>query len=152
MSKRFAIFLLGLVWLAGGYRLLIKGLWLFLSFLKSEAVVAENLLALQRQALFFIGVALLVGFIKGRFVLVKAVQRSCAHILSAEGNIGPLQLVDKKSLLVIGSMVLLGVCMNLLPIRPTIRGFVDIAIGSALIHGSLLFFRAAICIKGSSTS
>jgi len=50
-------------------------------------------------------------------------------------------------LLLIGVMVLMGVLMNVLSIPHLYRGFIDVAIGSALIFGSLVFIRFSLLTK-----
>jgi hypothetical protein len=40
-------------------------------------------------------------------------------------------------------MMMLGMIFRYLPIPIDVRGFIDLAIGSALMNGAMLYFRAA---------
>jgi hypothetical protein len=43
----------------------------------------------------------------------------------------------------IGAMVGLGVTLRFLPIPVDLRGFIDTAVGSALVNGAMLYFHIA---------
>jgi hypothetical protein len=62
----------------------------------------------------------------------------------------PLHLKDLfplSYLAIIGSMMMLGMLLKFLPISHDIRGFIDLAVGSALINGAFLYFKQAILLK-----
>jgi hypothetical protein len=110
-------YLMGTVWLLGAARLCYKGLVLALPFIKSHPVCSLAL------ALLAIG----IGGLKGHFVLRKAAARS-------------MQKFSISYCFLIGLMVGLGVALNLLPIAPQVRGFIDLAIAAALLIGSKTYF------------
>jgi len=112
----------GLLWLVGGVFLLHKGVSLVGS-----------------SWLLFLGVAL--GFIKGRMVFAKTVQRIVKRIRSLSLPIRISQVYPPVYLAVIGVMVLFGVGLRFVPEQ--VRGVIDVAVGSALIQGAILYFRAA---------
>ncbi len=151
-SHRSLILLSSALWLSIGIFLLSKGLnFIVLSsqmpelsgFLmhKATSFFPENR---EKAALFLIATALLVGFIKGRFVLSKTVKRVIARIASLP-NPAPLsQLYSFRYYLIIVGMMGLAMLLKWLPIGVDMRGWVDVAVGSALINGATLYFRLAL--------
>ena len=87
--------------------------------------------------------ALLVGFAKGRFVFAKTVWRVVSRIQALSLPIRFSQVYTKSYWILIGAMMMLGLTFRFLPIPLDARGFVDVAIGSALINGAMLYFRAS---------
>ncbi len=140
----------GLMWsLIGGF-LLYKGIHLMELAIfgpQAHASLSHRLGSYvggdEKGATAIIALSLLVGFIKGRFVLSKTVHRVCNRIASLSLPISFSQVYSPVYFLLIGSMILLGVGMRFAPIPIDLRGAIDIAVGSALINGSLLYFRAA---------
>jgi hypothetical protein len=56
----------------------------------------------------------------------------------------PIRFVDaypKSYWLLLASMMALGFLLRLVPVE--VRGFIDVVVGSALLNGALLYFRAA---------
>lgn len=105
----------------------------------------------EQAALALIIVGLIFGFIKGRYVLVKTVRRVGERILSLPEPVKIQHVYSKGYLMLIGGMVLLGMSLKWLQIPPDLRGVVDVAIGSALMNGSLLYFRMALAVHKSKT-
>ena len=101
----------------------------------------------QEAATAIIAAALFVGYLKGRFVLSKTVKRVVDGIARLSLPIHFYQVYSKKYLLLIGSMIALGVLLKFLPIFVEVRGFVDVAVGTALIQGSLHYFKSAKALK-----
>ncbi len=127
MKKKTAIFLSGAVWAVVGVWLLYKGLRLLS-------------LSVDREAgSWWMAGGLLVGFIKGRFVLAKTVKRIAGRIDSLSEPIQLKTLYPKSYWLLLGSMSLLGFVLQFFPIDW--RAFIDVAVGSALINGAMLYFR-----------
>ncbi len=129
MKHKFWITFSGSLWAFAGVMLLRKGLHLL------------NELADKQQATWLIAAALLVGFVKGRFVLAKTVVRITNHIASLPLPISFWTVYPKSYWLLLSSMMVIGFALRLVPIEW--RGFIDVAIGSALINGAMLYFRAA---------
>jgi hypothetical protein len=147
MTHRSWIALSGFLWFFIGSFLLYKGLHLL-----TEAAFQPDSLCAKGAAIFgtpqqvatvLIAVGLIVGFFKGRFVLAKTVRRVVTRIASLPLPIHFRDAYSPAYWILIGSMVALGLSFRFLPIPLDIRGTIDIAIGSALIHGALLYFRAA---------
>ena len=95
----------------------------------------------HQAALLIICLGLLVGFIKGRTVLAKTVKRIADRINLHSEGLTLKQVYDQKYWIIIGLMMLLGMTFRVLSIPFDIRGGVDVAIGSALINGAMLYFR-----------
>lgn len=131
MKRTFWIFLSGFVWFVAGVFLLYKGI----HFIASAQLAEET-------ATWLMMAALVVGFLKGRFVLSKTVKRVVDRIQSLPLPIRLWNAYAPSYWILIGSMVLLGMSFRFLPIPLQYRGMVDVAIGSALVNGAMLYFRA----------
>lgn len=127
----------GLVWLVIGTMLLYKGL----NFIGDGTVKANP--ELQKFATLLIGFGLLIGFLKGRFVLSKTVRRVVTRIISLPLPIRAKDVYPRSYYLLILGMMALGWGFRFLPIAVEWRGMIDVAIGSALINGGMLYLRAA---------
>ena len=147
MKHRGWIAFSGLIWLAAGISLVHKGLKFVADaryFPDAFCVrFQERFGSVQAAGTALIAVALLIGFIKGRFVLVKTVRRVSFRIQSLPLPIKITSLYTPSYLILLGSMMGLGFLIRFIPMPTDIRGFIDVAIGSALINGAILYFRAA---------
>ncbi len=106
----------------------------------------------EKAATIWIAIGLLIGFFKGRFVLIKTVQRMVARIASLPLPIRYKDVYPLSYYFLIGGMMGLGLLFRFLPIPIDLRGMIDLAIGSALVNGSMLYFRAARFYDKSSPS
>jgi hypothetical protein len=79
---------------------------------------------------------------KGRFVLSKTVRRVVHRISSLSEPIRFLDVYSAKYFVLIASMILLGMTLRWLSVPSDIRGMIDVAVGSALMNGAMLYFRA----------
>ena len=144
------IILSGMLWMGIGFFLLSKGLHYIIDTAHlnegpSQLMhkLSSTLGSREQAALIMITCALAIGFIKGRFVLVKSVKRVVGRILSFPAPVKLSQIHSWHYYVLIGSMVLLGITIKWLPLSLDIRGLIDVAIGSALMNGGLLYFRMA---------
>ena len=137
----------GFLWFLMGAYLLYKGLHLI-----TEAAFQTDSLCYRMQkavgtpqqaATVFIALGLFVGFLKGRFVLAKTVGRVVSRIAALPLPIRFKDAYGPAYWILIGAMMALGMTFRFLPIAIDIRGSIDIAIGSALINGAMLYFRAS---------
>lgn len=136
MKHRGWIALSGFTWFFIGAFLLYKGLHLI-----TEATQGGGLS--HQAANIYIAVGLVVGFFKGRFVLVKTVRRVVSRILSLPLPIKFKDAYSPSYWILIASMMALGMLFRFLPIPMEVKGAIDVAIGSALINGAMIYFRAA---------
>jgi len=146
------IFFTGLIWFIIGFYLLSKGINLvvysiqashspFLSFFSQFSRRQEE------SILMLVSLALLLGYIKGRFVLMKSVKRVVSRILSLTPPIKVKQVYTKGYFILLLSMMFLGLSVRFLPIASDVRGFIDLTIGAALMNGALLYFRFTLAYK-----
>lgn len=122
----------GVLWGIVGCMLLYKGLQYL-----AEGVDVRG----SDRASWLVAAALFVGFLKGRFVLRKTVERITLRLMQLEGPVSFFDAYPKSYWLLLASMMTLGFLLRLVPLE--VRGFIDVAVGSALINGAMLYFRAA---------
>lgn len=144
-----SIFLSGALWFGVGCFLLTLGLKLLT--VSSQIAYTERtpLLDLfkstfggkEEAAAALIFISLFVGFLKGRFVLRRSADRVIARIRSLPNPLPLSSLYSPQYLALIGLMVLLGMSIRFLGVSDEVRGVVDVTIGSALINGSMHYFR-----------
>jgi hypothetical protein len=148
-----------LIWVAVGLFLLPLGITLLVNSPGEAAhgyyplinYLAPYVGGAQQAALGLIIVGLFIGYAKGKAVLGKSARRGVARILTFPN---PTQLTNIYSpvyYMLLGGMVLLGMSIKWLGIANDIRGVVDVAIGSALINGALVYFRLAFAMRKTST-
>lgn len=131
LSHKTLIVLSGLLWFAIGAWLLPLGLRFLV-----EGELPDSI------KITLIVFALFIGYFKGKKVLGKSAQRGIQRILSLS-NPAPLsQIYPPLYYLLLASMILIGFLAKFLPLD--LRGFIDTAIGAALIHGSMVYFKAAL--------
>jgi hypothetical protein len=147
MKHRGWIAVSGFVWFFIGAFLLSKGLRLI-----TDATLLTDSLCYRMKDTFgtpqqagsvFIAIGLVVGFVKGRFVLAKTVRRVVSRIVALPLPIKMKDAYSSSYWILIAGMMALGMVFRFLPIAMDARGIIDVAIGSALINGALLYFRAA---------
>lgn len=149
------LFISGLIWLIIGCILLPLGL----NFVV-ESILIENFHVgsrpvldfiapfsggVDQAALLLIACALGIGFLKGKYVFSKSVDRGVKRILTFPNPESVLKIYSGPYLILLGSMFFLGFIVKFLPLD--IRGGVDVIIGSALINGSVLYFRRAWTLR-----
>jgi len=126
MSHRSWISVSGFIWAIAGILLLYKG---------------AKILSNEESGSLWLAAAVFLGFLKGRFILSKTVQRISNRIFSLPLPIRWVDAYPKSYWLLISCMMLLGLLMRLVP--SLWHGFIDVAIGSALLYGAMLYFRKA---------
>lgn len=140
LQPRTLIIISGLIWFAIGFWLLNLGINFLVEASKDSTKAA---VIFSETALFILlAFALIIGFFKGRFVLSKTVERTTARLKEATSI---FSLFTPAYLVLIAVMVGLGILVRFLPLD--IRGFVDVAIGAALLNGAMLYFRKAASIS-----
>lgn len=154
LSKTAWIVISGVMWFVVGIGLLTLGMNFIVVIGQSPVQDGNSVMALlssfaggQEQAsLALITIGLVVGFIKGRFVLAKTTKRVVSRIIALKDPIAFSQVYSKGYLFLIGGMVLLGMSMKWINLPLELRGFVDVAVGSALMNGASAYFRAAFAV------
>lgn len=105
----------------------------------------------EQTATWLMMVALVVGFLKGRFVLANTVQRVVARIQSLPLPIRLWNAYAPSYWMLISAMIFVGMGFRWLPIPVEYRGMVDVTIGSALANGAMLYFRAMRATCGTES-
>lgn len=140
-----AITLSGVLWMAVGILLLLKGFSLLLHPSGQTLPLLSFIQALTKDAeqasLILVSLGLLIGFLKGRLVLAKTASRIIKKILSLPNPCAISSIYGRGYLLLLASMVFLGMLLKWIPVPHDIKGVIDIAIGSALTNGSAFYFR-----------
>lgn len=145
-------FLAGIIWLIVGGFLLKTGVSLVMSAaLESRFAVASHPLFdwlspasenAERAALVIFSIAVVLGYLKGRFILMRVGKRIMLRISQLPEPVSVLLLYGRREYIVIGSMIALGVILRLTGVPTEIRGFVLTAVGIGLIQGAVGIFRA----------
>lgn len=137
----------GLIWMAVGCSLMSLGLKLLLGNEVNTPLIhsfAPSLGGAQQVALLLVVIGLLIGYMKGRHVLAKSASKGIERLKTLP-NPAPLsQIYTPKYYLLLGGMMALGMSIRFFGVPSDIRGLVDVAIGAALIQGSLVYIRFAI--------
>ena len=101
----------------------------------------------EEKAMILVATGLFLGYIKARFVMCKAVEKLSCRILAMKTPIPFKNIYPPKYFILLAFMISLGIIMNVWNLRIDIRGTVDLAVGSALMHGAITFFRIGIRLK-----
>ena len=159
ISHCMLIFLSGLVWFVVGCFLLPLGLNLIVECLLNENITLPHPIldfitpyvgGLEPAALVWIAFALFIGFLKGRSVFAKSVQRNVKRILALPNPAYLSKMYTLGYYILLGSMVGLGILVRFT--TQDIRGGVDVAVGAALINGAVIYFRQAWLARQQASS
>lgn len=152
------IYLSGFIWFVIGCFLLSIGLNFIVSTLLLENAsrhlpifdfLSPLVKGRETAALLWIAFALFIGFLKGRKIFSKSVNRSVNRILTLPNPASLSQIYAPSYYLLLGAMIGLGMVMKWTPLD--IRGGVDIAVGSALINGAMQYFRQGWKVRQTAT-
>lgn len=142
----------GIIWMGIGIMLLNLGLgFLMQGFHGSHFTkdgysglfmwLSEAINGYDYAAVLLIALGLIVGFAKGRFMLQKAAYKSHARISKLENPTSISNIYSRSNLILIAIMMGLGMLMKVLNLPNDIRGTIDVAVGCALMQGSLAYFK-----------
>lgn len=154
VSHRMLIIFSGLIWLGVGCFLLPLGLNFLLGAIPLAHIHSDHHYPLlnfflsftsnvENATILLISLGLLIGYFKGRYVLGKSAVKGVQRICSFPNPTSVTNIYSLKYYILLGAMVGLGLSMKLFSFPLDIRGVIDIAIGSALINGAMIYFRAA---------
>jgi hypothetical protein len=159
LSHKRLVIASGILWLLIGSMLFQKGVNLFKLLMQEEAGALPminffgSMTSNRDESLVvLISLALIVGLFKGRVILAKSVKRVVTRICALP-NPSPLKDVYSVGYYVlILSMMMLGMLMKWAQVSVDVRGFIDLAVGTALIQGAILYFRQAQKISNPANS
>lgn len=154
MSHKTLIILSGLIWLAVGCFLLPLGLNFLLQAMQNfrfheiNHYPLLNLFAsltsnVENSVILLVAIGLLIGYSKGRYVLGKSAIKGVQRIRTFSDPTDLKNIYSSKYYILLGAMMGLGFSMKYIGIPADIRGTIDVAIGSALINGAMIYFRLA---------
>ena len=148
LSKRTWFVISGITWLGIGVMLLTKGLRLAVAAAEQASQSTPLLKVIlpitgtrHQASLLIVCLGLFIGFIKGRTVLAKTVTRIADRINHHPDGLSLKQAYDRKYWIILCLMMGMGMVFRIFTISSDIRGLIDIAVGSALINGAMLYFR-----------
>lgn len=154
LSHPMLIGLSGLLWFAVGIYLLPLGIHFLLNgpMISAGPFYIFNALKYfglnqENAALVLISIGLAIGYIKSKAIFAKTVKKGVAHIRSLPEKAPFYAVYTPKYLVLLGVMILLGLSMKWFSVPLDIRGFIDVAIGAALINGSVLYFKELVPVK-----
>ncbi len=155
LSKTVWVVISGVTWFVVGIGLLTLGLNFIVWKAQADINDTTSLIARispiaggrEQAALALIAMSLILGFIKGRFVLVKTVKNVVERIIALDPPLKFSKIYSRKYLALISCMILLGLSMKWLGLPAEVRGFIDICIGSALMNGASAYFRVAMQLR-----
>lgn len=144
------LFVSGISWFVIGIALLSAGMKFVLAALEGQASLwLHKLMQIaggkEEGALLLIVLGLLVGFVKGRLVMVRAVQRMVKKLEPLPDPIPFSTAYGFRDLFLIGGMIFLGIGLRFVPLD--VRGFVDVAVGAALMNGAMCYFRSGLALR-----
>lgn len=146
MKHRNWIILAGVLWFTIGAMLLYKGTRFVIQAIYGESFYpfcADTFFDKKGEnGVFLIMSGLLIGFIKGRLVFKKTVQRMLIRLFSFPSPVSWTKAYSPAYWATLLGMMGLGFCLRYVPIPLDLRGALDIAIGSALIQGAFFYFQA----------
>ncbi len=142
-----AAYLQGTIWLLIGGMLVSMGCnFLIASLLQENQATAYlplfHSIPIQDPELVALVIALssiIIGWLKGYCILAKTVSKQLFRLEKIVSPIPYSQLFPIQYLFLLGLMGGLGVLLRTFPID--VRGCIDLAVGTALLFGSTLFFR-----------
>ena len=161
LNRKTLVILSGTLWLLVGISLLQLGLGYLVGSTVPESTFANSAILLpvlsgmtngaENAAIFVVCLSLAVGYSKGRFVLAKTVKRVVGRLEPLKGKVPVSAVFGPGYLALIGFMMGLGMMMKFLGVPADLRGGIDVAVGSALIHGAILYFRSASQLGARAT-
>ena len=163
LSRRFAIILSGSIWLVAGLFLLFKGfshLVLALHVLSDHKDLPLVLIpflsswagSLQKGIIALLGTSLLLGFLKGRFILNRSAKRIVKHICSLPPTFPLKDLYPKTYYFLLPLMIAFGFGLKLTRVPLDVKGGIDSFVGVALISGAVFYFQAAFPLSRGKES
>ena len=158
IGHKLAIRLYGTLWFGVGLMLMFKAIPLIVN-----AATQKNLPLIkvfqplvgngQQAALIIVVVGLIIGMLKGKTVLAKAAKRSIDRVKEFPNPMPIARLFSLRYLLVLFIMMALGMGLRLFPIAEDIHGLIDLAVGSALIQGAIIYFRmGSLMVRGTPSN
>lgn len=101
----------------------------------------------EQATVVLIGLALYIGFLKGKHVLGKSARQGIQRLQTFPEPTSLTKIYSAKYYILLGAMIGLGISIKYFGIPLDVRGVIDLAIGTALIQGAMVYFRSASSLK-----
>lgn len=155
MKRINAVRTYGLLWLAAGLFLMFKGVPLLVrASVREDLPLIKFLKPLtgssEQAAMILVVLSLVIGLIKGRTVMTKAAKRTLKRLVTLSDPLPVSQLFSLRYVLTLGIMMSLGMAIRFAHLPMDIHGLIDLAIGSALMNGGLVYFRNRSLVIGGA--
>jgi hypothetical protein len=148
------IFISGAVWLLVGMFLMPLGIYLLVSSLAVQVEAAQSYPLIkplsslsggwEQAVLMLLCAGLFVGYLKGKFVLGKSARQGVSRIQQFSNPTHLSNIYSLKYYILILGMMGLGMGIKFFGLADDIRGFIDVAIGAALINGARVYIRSGL--------
>lgn len=155
LSHKSLIIVSGLIWLAVGSFLLPLGLNFLLQAVENLHMHSKDFSypllnmfssftsSVENSVILLIAIGLFIGYSKGKYVLGKSAVKGVERIRSFPDPTNLSNIYSSKYYILLALMIGLGMSMKFLGLPEDVRGVIDVAIGSALINGAMIYFRMA---------
>lgn len=155
VKHKIAITVSGFIWLLVGLFLLYKGLFYSVAARVSFQNGGFPLLNLsckifkntETAALVLVFLGLIMGRVKGKYALAKSAKRNVKRLLEIPAPLYINDIFPLPYILLVIGMMILGMSLKYLKVPYDIRGFIDVAVGSGLINGAVIYFKLAALFK-----
>ena len=144
----------GTLWMSVGVLLLSLGLSLLNNIIALPAgnyplasLLSSYAISTEVCAILLIALGLLIGYFKATRVLHKIVKRNVDIINSLPTGASFTKVFGLRYWLLIALMMALGMGIRFFGVPDDIRGLIDVAVGAALINGSMAYYRSALAVK-----
>lgn len=149
MTYRRALFISGGTWVAMGIFLIIKAVSLLKTAVSLEHAPLLHFFRVlfgstDEASIAIVILALTIGYVKGRMVLGKTACKTIERLSVLESPFPLSKLYVPRYYAILLVMMCLGFVFRFFSIAGDIRGFIDLTVGSALVHGSLVYFKVAV--------
>ncbi len=159
LKKQTLIVIAGAIWLLVGAGLLAKGVSLILFATHLSLGKAPLMSALMSvlpggvmpSAFFLVALGLALGIVKGRLALSRSASRTIKRLAPMKEPIKLSRLYRLQDFLLIAGMVALGRLMHYFSCPSDIHGLIDVAVGSGLACGAMIYFRFALKMNKDET-
>lgn len=155
-EKHSLITIVGMVWFIVGLALLFSGLEMIflIDFLQGQTFTPLiNILmyaftgAIIPSIIVICLVGLLLGYVKSKWALVRMIGKTMERIYPLSGLVRISNLYRLHEALLVIAVITLSRVIKIFPIPLDVQGVINIAIGSALINGAVIYFRFALRIE-----
>ncbi|CDZ81187.1 hypothetical protein BN1013_01718 [Candidatus Rubidus massiliensis] len=144
------IFISGIIWVTIGIFLLQLGLTFILQcdqtsdkmdHLHILPFFAKQMKDVKEAKFLLVMLAIVLGYIKGKLALRRTAKKAVKRIHTFSEPMSIFNLYSKANCILIMGMILLGMSMKWIGLSLDVRGFIDVAVGCALVNASSIYFR-----------